>query len=253
MQYGLYLPNFGEQCSAHALADLAHEAEESGWGGFFIWDQILGSKSQRAPVVDPWIALTAIAMSTEHIRIGTAVTPVARRRPWKLARETVTLDHLSGGRLTLSVGLGFPPDADFEQFGEESDARVRAIKLDEGLDVLVGLWSGKPFSYQGKYYPIRKTMFLPPALQSPRIPIWVGGYWPNKAPFRRAARWDGVFPLKHGGSMQGRDLRDIIAYIMEHRTRSDPFDVVMMGYTPGDDPTKAGKMVARFAKAGLTW
>ena len=253
MRYGLYTPNYGAAISARTLAELAHEAEAAGWDGFFIWDHILASKSQRDPLVDPWVTLAAIAMNTDRIRIGTAVTPVARRRPWKLARETVTLDHLSGGRLILTVGLGFPPDADFAQFGEEPDAKVRAAKLDEGLEILTGLWKGKPFRYDGENYHIEKTLFLPPALQTPRIPIWVGGYWPNKAPFRRAARWDGAFPLKMGGGMTQRDLEEIRTYIQQHRTTTTPFDLVMMGYTPGNDKTKAHKTVARYAAAGLTW
>jgi len=149
MQYGIYLPNFGDEISPRALADLACEAEEAGWDGFFLWDHILYSKTQKLRMVDPWIVLAAMAMKTERIRLGTSVTPLPRRRPWKLARETVTLDHLSNGRLILSVGLGEPGDAEFGQFGEETDVKVRATKLDEGLDVLAGLWRGKSFSHQG--------------------------------------------------------------------------------------------------------
>jgi alkanesulfonate monooxygenase SsuD/methylene tetrahydromethanopterin reductase-like flavin-dependent oxidoreductase (luciferase family) len=149
--------------------------------------------------------------------------------------------------------LGHPADAEFSQFGEDPDPKVRAAKLDEGLDVLVGLWSGKPFSYQGRYYKVAKTMFLPPPVQSPRIPIWVGGIWPHKAPFRRAARWDGAFPLKTGGSMQARDLREIRSFIDHHRETDAAFDMVMMGYAPGDKPEKAVKHVAKYSRAGLTW
>jgi alkanesulfonate monooxygenase SsuD/methylene tetrahydromethanopterin reductase-like flavin-dependent oxidoreductase (luciferase family) len=175
MQYGIYLPNFGDEISPRALADLACEAEQAGWDGFFLWDHILYSKTQKLRMVDPWIALAAMAMKTERIRLGTSVTPLPRRRPWKLARETVSLDHLSNGRLILSVGLGEPGDAEFGQFGEETDIKVRAAKLDVGLDVLAGLWRGKSFSYQGKYYQVQKTVFLPPPVQTPRIPVWVGG------------------------------------------------------------------------------
>lgn len=253
MNYGIYAPNFGEELSARVLADLAQEAEAAGWDGFFLWDHILHSKSQRVPLLDPWVTLAAMAMTTQRIRLGTTLTPVARRRPWKLARETVTLDHLSGGRLILTVGLGYPPDADFAHFGEEPDAKVRAAKLDEGLAILTGLWQGKPFSFEGEYYHVAKSVFLPPTLQSPRIPIWVGGFWPNKAPFRRAARWDGAFPLKSGGGMKKADLAAIRTYIQQQRTSDAPFDLVMMGYTSGDDPDKARKTIAPFAAAGLTW
>ena len=253
MKYGIYLPNFGEEISARSLANLAAEAEGAGWHGFFIWDHILHSKSMRSPMVDPWVALAAMAMETEHIRIGTTVTPVARRRPWKLARETVTLDHLSKGRLTLTVGLGDPPNAEFSNFGEESDTRIRAAKLDEGLQILVGLWSGKAFSFQGEQFRIEKTVFRPPAYQSPRIPIWVGGVWPNKAPFRRAARWDGAFPLKGGGRLSGKDLQEIRVYIERHRESAEGFDLVMMGYTPGDNREKAYMITRPYIAAGMTW
>ena len=250
MQYGLYIPNYGMEHSAQALAELAQVAEEAGWQGFFIWDHIHVSKSLRAPVLDPWITLAAIAMNTEHIRLGTTVTPIARRRPWKLARETVTLDHLSKGRLILTVGLGFPPDAEFAHFGEDPDAKIRAAKLDEGLAILAGLWRGKAFRHQGKYYQIEKTVFQPPTYQSPRIPIWVGGFWPNKGPFRRAAHWDGAFPLKRGGAMTPRDLEEIQAYIQQHRTTTTPFDLVVTGRI---DSGKAAKIIAAYEAAGLTW
>jgi len=253
MQYGIYVPNFGEETTVRSLATLAHEAEEAGWDGFFIWDHILYSKSSSLPMVDPWIALTAMAMTTERIRIGTTVTPLPRRHPWKLARETASLDHLSNGRLILGVGLGYPPDAEFSQFGEEANDRIRAAKLDEGLDVLAGLWSGKPFRYAGEHYHIQKTTFLPPALQVPRIPIWVAGYWPNKPPFRRAARWDGIIPLKLGGPMKPGDISEIVAFIQEHRSGKGPFDVVTIGHTPGDDPVKGAKKVAPFVSSGVTW
>jgi len=253
MHYGIYVPNFGDETTVRTLATLAREAEQAGWDGFFIWDHILYRTSQPLPMVDPWIALTAMAMTTERIRIGTTVTPIPRRHPWKLARETVSLDHLSGGRLILGVGLGDPPEAEFAHFGEEADNRVRAAKLDEGLDVLVGLWSGKAFRYQGKHYQVQKTVFLPPALQVPRIPIWVAGFWPNKAPFRRAARWDGVIPLKHGGPLKPNDVRDMLAYINEHRSSITAFDIVKISSTPGDDIMKGVKMVTPYAEVGVTW
>jgi len=253
MHYGIYVPNFGDETTVRTLATLAREAEQAGWDGFFIWDHILYRTSQPLPMVDPWIALTAMAMTTERIRIGTTVTPIPRRHPWKLARETVSLDHLSGGRLILGVGLGDPPEAEFAHFGEEADNRIRAAKLDEGLDVLVGLWSGKAFRYQGKHYQVQKTVFLPPALQVPRIPIWVAGFWPNKAPFRRAARWDGVIPLKHGGPLKPNDVRDMLAYINEHRSSITAFDIVKISSTPGDDIMKGVKMVTPYAEVGVTW
>ncbi len=253
MRYGINIANFGEWADARTLAGLAREAEAAGWDGVFLWDHL--SFGYDGPVVDPWIALAAMALSTERVRLGTLVTPLARRRPAKLARETVSLDHLSGGRLVLGVGLGHPPDADFSAFGEDADARVRARKLDEGLDVLAGFWSGRPFSYEGEHYRIAETTFLPPPVQSPRIPVWVAGYWPHRAPFRRAARWDGV---ALDGWWDGRpltpdDLRAILAFIKEHRTSTTSFDVAYGAPLPGDDPARAAATRAAYAEAGLTW
>ena len=139
VRFGISVPNFAEYADPRLLTALAREAEAAGWDGFFLWDHILIERSWRMPMADPWVALAAIAAATERIRLGPLVTPLARRRPWKVARETVTLDHLSGGRTILGVGLGHPPEAEYAAFGEEPDARVRALKLDEGLDVLTGL------------------------------------------------------------------------------------------------------------------
>lgn len=255
MHFGVYLPNFGAETSALALAELAREAEKAHWDGFFIWDHILANKNQKLPMVDPWVALTAIAMQTRRIRFGTTVTPIARRRPWKLARETTTLDNLSGGRLILSVGLGEPGDAEFEAFGEEADPRVRAEKLDEGLDVLNGLWRGRAFSYQGRHYQLDKVTFRPTPLQKPRIPIWVGGWWPTKAPFRRAARWDGVIPLKQSGDnlLTPEDVVGVRDFIRKERTSSEPFDIAIINWTDPSDPKAAAGKVAAYAEAGTTW
>lgn len=186
MKFGIYLPNFGTYGDVRALANLARDAEQSGWDGFYIWDHIAG---EHMPIVDPWVGLAAAALQTERIRIGTTVTPLPRRRPWKLARETVSLDHLSGGRLTLGVGIGLG-QAEWNDLGEQTDLKQRGAMLDEGLQVLTGLWSGEPFSFSGQYYQVKEAHFLPKPVQQPRIPIWVGGFWPNKAPFRRAA-WAG--------------------------------------------------------------
>ncbi len=257
MQYGISIPNFGIYSNPRRLAELAHEAEESGWDGFFVWDHLLFEKKWRLEVADPWVLLSAIAMRTERVRLGPLVTPLPRRRPWKLARETVTLDHLSNGRLILGVGLGYPPQDEFEQFGEAGDDKVRAKKLDEGLDILAGLWSGEPFSYQGEYYHIgEETVFLPRPVQAPRIPVWVAGFWPKKAPFRRAARWDGVYPLSMNGEWDENipvdDLRATVAYINSQRTSDAPFDVVAGSYTPGD-PAAGAEIVAPYIEAGATW
>ena len=250
---GIIVPNFGDYSDPRTLAELAHEAEESGWDGFFVFDHML-SGDMGIPVADPWIALAAIAMHTSRIRIGPMVTPLSRRRPWKVARETATLDRLSNGRLILGVGIGGPPDREFGSFGEVTDARERAAKLDEGLDILLGLWSGGPFTYRGRYYQIENALFLPRPVQRPRIPIWVGAKWRNKAPLRRAAKWDGVFPVPHDDEpITPEDLRDLVAYVATRRTNTGPFDVVLADRITVTDGTRTADSVAAYEEAGLNW
>lgn len=254
MHFGILIPNFGNCCgSARELAELAVEGENFGWDGFFIFDQILSSGGESVPVVDPWIALAAIALKTEYIRIGTLVTPIARRRPWKLARETVSLDHLSAGRLILGVGLGGPADMEFRSFGENSEDRIRAAKLDEGLDMLVGLWRGEQFSYQGEYYAVQNVQFLPRSLQSPRIPIWVAGRWPRRQPFLRAARWDGVFPLglSRGSKLNPEELRRVITFIRNHRADTSTYDIIATSGAEGH--VEDDEVLSAYATAGATW
>ncbi len=254
MHFGVLVPNFGICCgSSRELAELAVEAENSGWDGFFIFDHVLYSLDEQVPVVDPWIALAAIAMNTKRIRIGPLVTPLARRRPWKLARETVSIDHLSNGRLTLGVGLGDPADAEFTSLGENGEDRVRAAKLDEGLEVLVGLWGGESFSYLGKHYEVRNVQFLPRPFQSPRIPIWVAGRWPRREPFLRAARWDGVFPigLARGSKLNPDEIRTALSFIRNHRADTSPYDVVATSGADGN--VDDAEMLRDYAAAGATW
>jgi alkanesulfonate monooxygenase SsuD/methylene tetrahydromethanopterin reductase-like flavin-dependent oxidoreductase (luciferase family) len=196
MKFGLYVQNFGEYGDPNNLIALALDAEKAGWDGFFIWDHLQLYRHSDIPFVDAWIALAAIAARTKRLRLGPMITPLARRRPWKVAREIVSLDQLSRGRVFFGVGLGAPPDAEFECFGEDASDHVRARKLDEALTVIDRLWKGETFSHDGEFFRIQDVKFVPPAVQSPRVPVWVAGFWPNKPPMRRAARWDGVFPLK---------------------------------------------------------
>ena len=254
MHFGVLVPNFGSCCgSPRELAELAVDAEGAGWDGFFIFDHISYSNNERVPLADPWVALAAIAMKTKRMRIGPLVTPLARRRPWKLARETVSIDHLSNGRLTLGVGLGDPADVEFTPLGENSEDRIRAAKLDEGLEVLVGLWSGESFSYLGKHYEVRNAQFLPRPLQSPRIPIWVAGRWPRREPFLRAARWEGVFPLglAQGSKLNPDEIRMVLSFIRNHRVDTTAYDLVATSGANGlvDD----NKMLTAYATAGATW
>lgn len=202
MQYAVSLPNFDVHADPRVLARLARDAEAAGWDGFFIWDHILFDPYGGIALSDPWVALAAIALGTERIRIGTMVTPLPRRRPWKLAREAVSLDHLSGGRLILGVGLGDPVREEFAWLGEETDNRVRAKKLDEGLAIVTGLWSGEKFAYEGEQYQVKETIFLPRPVQSPRIPIWVAGAWPTRR--RSAAPRAGTASSRCGGRAGSR-------------------------------------------------
>lgn len=252
MRFGISIPAFADFSDPRVLADLAHDAESAGWDGFFLWDHIFFDPTFH-PIADPWVSLAAVAMSTHQLRIGTMVTPLARRRPWKLARETVSIDRISDGRLILGVGLGEPAQWDYGFFDEVTDAKVRARRLDEGLDILTGLWRAEPFRYQGEEYHVEEVIFRPAPVQSPRIPIWVGGLWPNKPPLRRAARWDGVCPIKWGASMTPEEWRELLMYVQKHRTSSGPFDAVHSGATPGDDPMQAAALVRPYREAGVTW
>ncbi len=252
MQYGFILPH-GD---IHTLAELANAAEVAGWDGVFYWDGIY--IQEAGPMYDPWIVLAAMALRTDHVRLGLILTPPSRRRPWKLARETVTLDHLSGGRLILPVGLGALEDGGFTKVGESTDRKQRAELLDESLEILTGLWSGKPFSFQGKHYHVEEMTFLPPPVQSPRIPIWVVGAWPSQQSMRRVLRYDGLLPAKVTGgdvpaAITPEDIRVMKAYIEEHRSQTTPFDIVQEGETPGEDRVRAREIVRPYAEAGATW
>jgi alkanesulfonate monooxygenase SsuD/methylene tetrahydromethanopterin reductase-like flavin-dependent oxidoreductase (luciferase family) len=250
MRYGFFLPNFGPFGDARCLAEFAARAEAAGWDGFFIWDHILFSTSDIYPVADPWVALAAAATATERVRLGALMTPLSRRRPWKVARETVSLDHLSRGRLVFGASLGFPPDADFQLFGEVWSARERARLLDEGLEVLTRLWSGQEVRYDGEHYQIGPVTFQPPPVQHPRIPVWVAGWWPNKRPFQRAARWDGVVPERADWNLPTvSDVAALTSYIATYRESPDPFDVVVNGH----DCWAHQPDMADYAEAGLTW
>jgi len=255
MKYGINLPNFGLFGEAGLLSELALEAEKAGWDGFFIWDHIARTPNP-GPVVDPWIALAAIALNTQTIRMGALVTPLARRRPWKLARETISLDHLSKGRLIFAAGLGGDSgrQVEWENFGEAMDLKVRAGLLDEGLAVMTGLWSGKPFSYEGQHYQVKESLFEPTPVQTPRIPVWIAGRWPNKAPFRRAAKWDGLFPLfEEKGANVLVQLKDAVDYIRQLRPDFGSFDIVYCGRTADQSAAQSVSIVNSFAEAGATW
>ena len=239
MRFGLTVPNLGEYADASLLGDLAAEAEQAGWDAFFLWDHVV----YRPPIVaatDPWIALAAIAAATSRIEIGPMVTPLARRRPWIVARQAVAIDQLSEGRFVLGLGLGLDASGgELSRFGEELDDRRRAAMLDEGLDVLTGLLSGEPVAHAGEHYAVDAPPFLPGPVRRGGIPIWLAGRWPNKRPIARALRYDGVFLID-------TDDPASIAGVGEQAAALDrPFDIVVEGQ-PGAD-------VSGWEAAGATW
>lgn len=237
MKYAFVLP-FGD---ARVAADMAREAEVAGWDGFFVWEAVWG--------VDAWVALGAAAMLTDRIRLGTMLTPISRMRPWDLAGKTTTVDNLSNGRVILAVGVG-ALDTGFAEFGEETDLRKRAELMDEGLDILTGLWKGQPFRYEGKHYSVKEVSFTapPPPVQQPRIPIWVVGVWPRMKSLRRVLKWDG---LVHQGTPG--TLREARAWIEANREATTPFDYLGEGTSRGDDAAAARAVVEPWAEAGATW
>lgn len=239
MRSAICLSNFGTYADPNVPVRLAQAAEASGWDGVFIWDHL--SFTWGPAAADPWTVLTAIAASTDRVRLGTAVTPVARRRPHVLAHQVATLDNLSGGRVTFGAGLG-GVTTEFGKFGEPTDAKVRAAMLDEGLELLRGFWSGKEVTHHGEHYTVEGVTLAPTPVQS-RLPIWIGGNRP--ASLRRAARWDGW--LADGADSTGvtlspEDLTRSIATI----GRSDEYDVAVLAESDRMDPSA-------YAQAGATW
>jgi alkanesulfonate monooxygenase SsuD/methylene tetrahydromethanopterin reductase-like flavin-dependent oxidoreductase (luciferase family) len=247
LRCGVSLPLFDPLADPALVARLAAEAEEAGWHGVFVWDHIRWREPIGA-VGDTQVTLAAIATATERVRFGPMVTPLARRRPVKLARETAALDVLSGGRLTLGVGLGSDEfGSEYVITGEELDDRRRARMLDEALEILEAAWSGEPVSHRGEHYTVDAMRFLPRPLQRPRVPVWVAGYPGKPRPMRRAARYDGFFPVNLDSPDQ---LAEIVARLGALRQEAgrppdEPYDVIA-GLDPGTDP-------APYHRAGATW
>jgi alkanesulfonate monooxygenase SsuD/methylene tetrahydromethanopterin reductase-like flavin-dependent oxidoreductase (luciferase family) len=256
MQFAVGLPNVREYADPRLLVELAVAAESAGWDGVFVWDHLL-YRGAADGAANPWISMAGIAQATNELRIGVLVAALARRRPWNVARETAALDVLSNGRLVFGAGLGSLED-EFKLFGEDSEARVRAAKLDEALEILTGLWTGKPFSYTGEHYRLGEVRFLPTPLQVPRVPVWIAGRWPNRRPFRRAAQWDGLFAtheaVDHDETMTPEQVTEIVEYTLAHRRNADqPFDIVIEGQTTGRDRERDTETVAAYSQTGLTW
>ena len=256
MRYGICLPTGGECGDPRFTVDLARRAEASGWDGVLLEDYVCYQGDRATPTCNSWIALAAMATRTERIRLGTAVTPLARRRPWNVAREAAGIDQLSGGRMILGVGLGetratIGVDASLVAFGEQPDARKRGEMLDEGLEIIAGLWTGEPFSFRGRHFTVEEVTFLPRPVQRPRIPIWVVGAWPRPKSMARAVRFDGLLPNVFDADGKPRkatpeDVAAIRSFVADQDQDPGTFDIVVEGETPGDEP-------AALAAAGATW
>jgi len=255
LRRGLAVPPFAADPAD--IVGLGLAAEQGGFDGFFLWDHLVHDDTgDGPPVLDPWTLLAVLASQTSRIRLGTLITPVPRRRPWQLAKETVTVDRLSNGRLILGVGLGSPAYSEFGLFHEPVSSRVRAELLDEGLEVLAGLWTGRRFAFSGEHFTVEPVRFRPVPVQQPRIPIWVGGVLPAAGPVRRACRWDGMVPLARRGTRTGRADPGDIAAVREQarlaRGSADGFDLVVWADLE-QEPGEVARLGPAYTAAGATW
>lgn len=241
MRHALYLPPFGELAEPAVMVDIAVAAEEAGWDGLFLWDHVLRPPNEPAEIADVWVMLAAVAAAASSLRIGPMVTPIVRRRPQKLAREAVTLDHLSTGRLTLGLGLGVDTAGEFSRFGELADPKQRGDALDEGAALLIELWSGEEVRHVGPHFTADGVRFLPRPVQQPRIPLWFGAEPGGRRPVRRAARYDGLFPV----GVELEELGRMIDLVIAERGSLDGFDIAMLAFRGVD--------IDAHAKRGATW
>ncbi len=255
MRFGLDVATSGPYADVRLLADLAAEAEAAGWDGFFVWDILLSDDEADPgrPVSDPWVALAAVALATQRIRIGALMTPLPRRRPWQVARTVASLDQLSGGRVTLGAGLGYRA-REYEAVGEEADPRVRAARLDEGLHLVDRLLRGETVTFDGTYHRVEALRLAPSPVQRPRVPIWTAAGWPRRRPVLRAARWDGVYLMQYdqdtGRMLAPGDVAQVAALVRAERGDA-PFDIAVNGVVDGQaDPAR---VVAELEQAGATW
>jgi alkanesulfonate monooxygenase SsuD/methylene tetrahydromethanopterin reductase-like flavin-dependent oxidoreductase (luciferase family) len=247
LRRGLYFAPFGELADVRLVGDIAAGAEASGWDGVFVWDHTMTHGG--LDVADPWLALAVAALRTERVRLGALVTPLARRRPWDVARQVAVLDRLSGGRMVFGAGLGGDGRGELTGFGEERDRRARAALLDEALELVTALWTGEPVTHGGPAFHLDGGQVRPTPLQAPRPPVWLACVWPNRAPLRRAARYDGVFPIGAGDSLPAADLRAALAVVAGHRDPdAGPFDAAVAD----QDPATPARL-AELADAGATW
>jgi alkanesulfonate monooxygenase SsuD/methylene tetrahydromethanopterin reductase-like flavin-dependent oxidoreductase (luciferase family) len=223
VRHGLLLPPVGDLADPAALAEIALAAEHAGWDGVFVWDHVMRPAHEPQPIADPWIAMAAMAVATERVRLGPMVTPITRRRPIKVARETITLDHLSKGRLTLGLGLGVDTSRELSAFDEVVDPRQRGERLDEGAELLCELWSGEQVDFHGRHFVADGVSLAPRPVQRPRIPLWFAARGSARKPVRRAARYDGVIPIE----VDEEALGQMIGVVSDERGSLVDFDIVV--------------------------
>ena len=249
MKFGFVLPGG----SAVEQLELAVVADDAGWDGVFVWETAYG--------VDPWTLLAAMSQRTTRVRLGTMLTPLPWRRPWKVASQVLTLDQVSGGRAILAVGLGAVDDA-LGTTGEDTGRAVRAERLDEGIEIVKGLWAGKR-RFSGRHYKVdleargEDLKATAGVVQQPRPPIWIVGVWPRPKSMRRVLRGDGLLPMCIDDTgvrpAQPSDVEEMIGWMAWHGGERRQFDVIVEGETPADDPAEAGATVARWSGAGCNW
>jgi len=253
MRFGLFLPPFTDFAEPARVVELARSAERAGWDGLFLWDHMLAEPGMA--VADSWVTMAAVATVTRTLRIGALVTPLARRRPWVLARQMATLDRLSGGRLVAGVGLGDDGWGEFSSFGEAVDPVERGRLLDEGLEVLQRLLSGEPVRIQGERFTVDTSAFLPRPVQDP-LPVWAACRWPNRKPLARAARLQGCFPIFESAGPppppDPTDVRAVRAALTDLGARPDA-DLVLRCALSLEDPAAVAGTVAGLEEAGATW
>jgi len=219
--------------------ELAQFAEERGWDGIFVWDHVLRLETSR--ISDPWVSLAAMAAVTKRLRLGTLVTPLSRRRPIKLALEVATLDRLSNGRITLGLGLGVDTGGELTRFGEVVDPIERGTMLDEGVGLVADLLEGRTVDHHGAHFEAKGVGLDHPSVQHPRPPFWFATRGEARRPVRRAARFEGIFPIEVDGERFARILDEILAI----RGDLDSFDIAIQAHPDGSTPD--------FVDRGATW
>lgn len=253
MKFGLDVATTGDWGDVRLLTELARNAEEAGWDGFFVWDVFL--TDDDIPVADPWVTLASIAATTSRIRIGAMVTPLMRRLAWEVARQTAAVDHLSGGRLIFGAGLG-SGDREFQRLGLPTDLRQRAQSVEESLALIQRLWAGESVTTTGPNFQLNGVRLAPTPVQRPRIPTWLAAGWPRLQPLHRAAAWDGVYLMTNNQLTNERlspaEVANAVAVVRGKRKGGGPFDIAA-NVSTADEPDGGSAITAAMAEAGATW